>query len=66
MIVVEHAGICSCGICNCSFLTCIEQVVGFAFLAVKFSVLGLAVDVLSLNKVVVGFLVVTLAIFWFL
>ncbi len=49
MIVVEDVGICSCGICNCSCWTCIEQVVGFAVLVVKFLVLGLAVDGLALN-----------------
>ncbi len=50
MIVVEHAGICSCGSYNCSCWTCIEQVEGFAVLVVEFSVLGLAVDELALNK----------------
>ncbi len=50
MIVVEHVEICSCGICNCSCWTCIEQVVGFAVLVVEFSVLGLSVDGLALNK----------------
>ncbi len=49
MIVVEHAGICCWGICNCSCWS-IEQVVGFAVLVVKISVLGLAVDGLALNK----------------
>jgi hypothetical protein len=50
MIVVEHVEICSCGIGKCSCLTCIEQVVGFAFLVVEFSFFRLAVDGLALNK----------------
>ncbi len=48
---VEHVEICSCGICNCSWWTCIEQVVGFAILMVKFSCFGIVVDGLALNKV---------------
>ncbi len=50
MIVVEHVEICICVICNCISWTCIEQVVRFAVLVVDFSVLGLAVDGLALNK----------------
>jgi hypothetical protein len=50
IIVVEHVEICSCGICNCSCWTCNKQVVGFAFLVVKYSFVRLAVDGLALTS----------------